>query len=67
MVFAYHPFELIKQRNMNKYNVTMVERQKDGTTRTLTQTAVCNSEKEVIDWYGLNEPDIVSYDIKLAN
>lgn len=51
---------------MPKYNVTMVERQKDGTTRTLTQSAVCRSEKEVIDFYGLNEPDIVSYDIKVA-
>ena len=43
----------------------MVERQKDGTTCTLTQTAVCNSEQEVVKFYGLNEPDIVSYDIKL--
>ena len=51
---------------MPKYKVTMVERQKDGTTHTLTQSAVCRSEKEVIDFYGLNEPDIVSYDIKVA-
>ena len=50
---------------MNKYKVTMVERQKDGTTRTLNQSAICRSEKEVIDFYGLNEPDIVSFDIKI--
>lgn len=51
---------------MPKYNVTMVERQKDGTTRTLKQSAVCPSEQDVIKFYGLNEPDIVSYDIKVA-
>lgn len=50
---------------MAKFEVTMVERQqKDGTYRTLTQTAVCNTRQEVIDWYGLNEPDIVSYSIR---
>lgn len=62
MVFAYHP---IKPKNMNKYKVTMVERQKDGTTCTLTQTAYCETEKQVIDFYGLNEPDIVSFNIDL--
>lgn len=50
---------------MNKYKVTMVERQKDGTTCTLTQTAYCETEKQVIDFYGLNEPDIVSFNIDL--
>ena len=36
---------------MNKhYKVTMVELQKDGTTRT--------------KFYGLNEPDILSFDIE---
>jgi len=49
---------------MAKYKVTMVERQKDGTTHTITQTAVCRNEHEVINFYGLNEPDIVSYDIE---
>lgn len=54
-----------KPRDMAKFEVTMVERQqKDGTYRTLTQTAVCNTRQEVIDWYGLNEPDIVSYSIR---
>ena len=51
---------------MPKYNVTMVERQPDGTTHTLKQSAVCPSEEDVIEFYGLNEPDIVSYDIKVA-
>ena len=48
---------------MHTYKITMVERQKDGTTRTLTQTAVCRDRQEVIEWYGLEEPDIVSYTI----
>ncbi len=49
---------------MTKFKITMVERQMDGSTRTLTQkTAVCRTCQEVIDWYGLNEPDIVSYTI----
>lgn len=48
---------------MTKFEITMVERQKDGSTRTLTQTALCETRQEVIDWYGLNEPDIVSYSI----
>ena len=46
------------------YKVTMNERQKDGSIRTLTQTAVCPSRKDVIKWYGLEEPDIVSYKIE---
>lgn len=49
---------------MAKFEVKMVERQKDGSTRTLTQTAVCSTRQQVIDWYGLNEPDIVSYTIR---
>ena len=48
---------------MHDFKITMVERQKDGTTRTLTQTAHCHTKQEVIDWYGLKEPDIVSYTI----
>lgn len=51
---------------MPKYNVTMVEKQPDGTTRTITQTAICRNEEEVVNFYGLNEPDIVSYDIKVV-
>lgn len=49
---------------MKRFEITMVERQKDGSTRTLTQMAVCSDRKQVIEWYGLNEPDIVSYSIK---
>lgn len=46
------------------YKVTMSERQKDGSIRTITQTAVCRSMKEVEEWYGLDEPDIDSYKIE---
>lgn len=46
------------------YKVTMFERQKDGTVRPIVQTAVCQSRQAVIDWYGLEEPDIVSYTIE---
>ena len=49
---------------MPTYKVIMEERQKDGSTVVLEQTAICRSKKEVIDWYGLNEPDIVSYSIE---
>lgn len=50
---------------MKKFEVKMVERQKDGTTRTSTQTAVCRSIEEVEEFYGLHEPDIVSYEIRV--
>jgi hypothetical protein len=49
---------------MHTYKITMEERQKDGSTRTLTQTAYCRDRQEAIEWYGLNEPDIVSYKIE---
>ena len=49
---------------MKTFEVTMQERGKDGVVRTLKQTAVCENRKQVIEWYGLNEPDIVSYEIK---
>jgi hypothetical protein len=47
-----------------KFKVTMQERQKDGSIHTIEQTAVCQTRQQVIDWYGLNEPDIVSYEIE---
>ena len=50
---------------MARFKVVMNERQKDGSLHTLTQTAVCRTRQEVIDWYGLNEPDIVSYTIEV--
>lgn len=46
------------------FKITMVELQKDGTTRTITQTAVCRTRQDAIDWYGLKEPDILSYSIE---
>ena len=42
----------------------MEERQKDGSIHTLKQMAICESRQEVIKWYGLEEPDIVSYTIE---
>lgn len=42
----------------------MNERQSDGSIHTITQTAICDNRQQVIDWYGLNQPDIVSYDIQ---
>ena len=47
-----------------KFKVIMQERQKDGSIRTIEQTAVCQTRQRVIDWYGLYEPDIVSYKIE---
>lgn len=51
---------------MPKFKVTFVERQKDGTTRKIEQNAICKDRKQVIDWYGLEEPDIVSYEIEIV-
>lgn len=47
-----------------KFKVTMQERQKDGSIHTIEQTAICQDMRQVIDWYGLTEPDIVSYKIE---
>lgn len=49
---------------MKTFEVTMKELGRDGKVRTLTQTAVCRDEAEVVKFYGLNEPDIVYYAIK---
>lgn len=51
---------------MAKFKVTMVERQKDGSTHTIEQYAVCSTRQQVVDWYGLNEPDIVDYTIEVV-
>lgn len=48
---------------MAKFKVVMEERQRDGSIRTLTQTAVCQNRQQVIEWYGLDQPDIISYKI----
>ena len=62
---AYTILKPINDKIMNHtYKVTMNERQKDGSIRTITQTAVCHHRQQVIDWYGLNEPDIISYTIE---
>lgn len=50
---------------MTRFKVTMEERQKDGSVRTIEQTAICSTRKQVVEWYGLNEPDIVSYKIEV--
>lgn len=47
-----------------KYKVTMNERQADGSIRTLDLISVCRNRQEVIEFYGLNEPDIESYTIE---
>jgi hypothetical protein len=52
---------------MPKFKVTMREIQKDGSTRTITQTAICSTRQQVVDWYGLNEPDIASYEIEVID
>lgn len=41
----------------------MHEVQSDGTVRVLHQHAHCESREQVINWYGLNSPDIAYYDI----
>ena len=48
---------------MAKFRVTMTEISRFG-VHTLEQTAVCESEREVIKIYGLDEPDILSYNIE---
>ena len=42
----------------------MEELGKDGKVRTLNQTAICENRQQVIEIYGLNEPDILSYEIE---
>lgn len=49
---------------MKKFEVTIKEMGKDGKIRIIMQTSICESRKQVIEFYGLNEPDILSYSIK---
>lgn len=51
---------------MKRFEITMKEMGRDGKVRTITQTAFCESRKQAINFYGLNEPDIISYSIKEA-
>ena len=48
---------------MAKFKVTMTEISRFG-VHILEQTAVCESEREVIKIYGLDEPGILSYNIE---
>ena len=63
----YITFALNKQIKSNqvmaKYKVTMTEVSKYG-MRKLEQIAVCDSERDVIKFYGLHEPDILNYKIE---
>lgn len=42
----------------------MKEIGRDGKIRTIEQLADCESRRQVIEWYGLNEPDIIEYTIE---
>lgn len=46
---------------MAKYKVIMNERQKDGSIHKIEQIAICQNPQQVIEFYGLREPDIVSF------
>jgi hypothetical protein len=48
---------------MRTFEITMSELGKDGKVRTIIQVAVCQNRRQVIEWYGLNQPDILSYTI----
>lgn len=48
---------------MAKFKVTMTEVSKYGMHK-LEQIAVCDSERDVIKFYGLHEPDILNYKIE---
>lgn len=48
---------------MKTFKVTMKERGADGVVRTIEQNACCENRQQVIEWYGLNEPDIIDYTI----
>ena len=49
---------------MKIFEVTMTEIGRDGKARKITLTAFCENRRQVIDFYGLKEPDIVDYEIK---
>lgn len=49
---------------MKTYKVTMHEQGADGKVRTLTQFAHCETREQVIEWYGLREQDILSFNIE---
>lgn len=47
-----------------KFKITMRELQRNGTERIIEQYADAPSRQAVIDWYGLDEPDIIEYKIE---
>ena len=49
---------------MKQYRITMQEQGADGKVRTLTQTAYCETPEQAIEFYGLREPDILSYEVE---
>lgn len=46
-----------------KFKVTFTEKTTRG-VETFTREAICENRQQVIDFYGLNEPDIVAYKIE---
>lgn len=48
---------------IHQYRVTMVER-RNGKDHKMTQEAFALSRVQVVEFYGLNQPDIVSYKIE---
>lgn len=48
---------------MKHFRVTMIEC-RDGKVRKIVQEAYCESRAQVVEFYGLNEPDIFSYQIE---
>lgn len=49
---------------MKTFEVKMTEIGKDGKVRTTTQRAFCENRQQVVNFYGLNEPDILEYTIE---
>lgn len=54
----------LKTNSMKTFEITMEELGSDGKVRTINQTAIAESQKQVIEFYGLNEPDILYYKIE---
>ena len=48
---------------MKHFRVTMIER-REGKVLEIVQEAYCESRAQVVEFYGLNEPDIFSYRIE---
>ena len=48
---------------MKKFEVTFEEVMPNGVTHICTRTAIVENRQAVIDWYGLEEPEVLSYKI----